>query len=272
MNLLASQVVVFIDDDIGNMDLFEEKFRRLDLDVQPFDEVDSGMAFLENNDVAAVVLDIMMSPGKRYAHLDTRKGKRTGVHLYKELRSLRPDLPILVFTHSELAHLRHDIAESSRTELVNKLDLDGSDELPNRIRKLIGCPKWFDDYLERCKKLLELSPNWDSYDAERVDPAILDSATRIVRLFATNSNSAPEVVPTHLGGIQIEYHTNGRELELEFVSPVEICVDWKPDFKKESVPLVVLRKGKRMVLEGEPTYIYPEVTDKIVEIVNEIFS
>jgi len=64
-------------------------------------DVDAGFKFLtENKDqIQLVILDIMMSPGRLLAEVDTQNGLRTGVHLFDRIRALAPNLPILILTN-----------------------------------------------------------------------------------------------------------------------------------------------------------------------------
>lgn len=56
--------------------------------------------------------------------------------------------------------------------------------------------------------LLQLPENWDSYGAPRLDPAVVERA----RLFL----SRVSVVPCSDGAVQLEWHTHGVDLAIEF--------------------------------------------------------
>ncbi len=47
----------------------------------------------------AIILDIMMLPGKKYGSEDTNNGLKTGTLLYKDLRAIYPDIPIIFLTN-----------------------------------------------------------------------------------------------------------------------------------------------------------------------------
>lgn len=66
--------------------------------------------------------------------------------------------------------------------------------------------------------LLKLPRNWDGYGADPIHPRckamVLDVLDRVVQ----EDTPPPSVVPTRPGGVQLEWHTNGIDLEIE-ISP-----------------------------------------------------
>jgi hypothetical protein len=60
----------------------------------------------------------------------------------------------------------------------------------------------------RFETLRRLPENWDSYGAARLDPAVIDRA----QLFLARVS----VVPCSDGAVQLEWHTHGLDLEIEF--------------------------------------------------------
>jgi hypothetical protein len=56
--------------------------------------------------------------------------------------------------------------------------------------------------------LRALEPNWDSYGAPAPDLRAIEVAEMIL-------NTPAEVVPTHEGGLQIEWHLGTHTVELE---------------------------------------------------------
>lgn len=62
-------------------------------------------------------------------------------------------------------------------------------------------------------RLLQLQPNWDSYGARTIR---LSCAARALFVYLSlRAASCPWVVPTNDGGIQLEWHQNGEDLEIE---------------------------------------------------------
>ena len=96
-------------------------------------------------------------------------------------------------------------------------------------------PPWLMDVLPRLAELDALEENWDSYGSPPPSPKLIGDALAIVqraeRLLGYSQASpmpTPNVVPLSGGGIQIEWQTPVRELELEFSEgrlPVALAVD-----------------------------------------------
>ena len=76
-------------------------------------------------------------------------------------------------------------------------------------------PKWLAPTVERMNELLGLQPNWDSYGARCVEKHAVETALEILGMVMKPSTSPPTVVPTVEGGIQIEWHQNNIDLEVE---------------------------------------------------------
>ncbi|MBI3696221.1 MAG: hypothetical protein HY238_15465 [Acidobacteria bacterium] len=72
--------------------------------------------------------------------------------------------------------------------------------------------------------LLALPTNWDSYGARPVNPECVSYALQLLRSTMKAETPAPAVVPTCAGGVQIEWHTRGIDLEIEIRSPGQSSV------------------------------------------------
>ena len=75
--------------------------------------------------------------------------------------------------------------------------------------------------LKELDVLRNLSPNWDSYGS----PPLTDAAYTRARNFLlslTNEAKPPIIVPVSGGGVQFEWESHGRELEVEFLQNGEI--------------------------------------------------
>ena len=77
-------------------------------------------------------------------------------------------------------------------------------------------PPWFDPVMQGLVDLLTLPPDWDSYGARSVDPALVQLAVDFVNTFMKPSSPAPRVVPLSSGGLQLEWHRKGIDLEVVF--------------------------------------------------------
>jgi hypothetical protein len=82
----------------------------------------------------------------------------------------------------------------------------------------VTIPEWGIYVLNSIEKLLRLPEGWDSYDAKQINPG---SVKTLVILLAQSIQRMlfdvpiPFVVPTVGGGIQLEWHQSGTDLEIE---------------------------------------------------------
>jgi hypothetical protein len=73
--------------------------------------------------------------------------------------------------------------------------------------------------LDAIGQLLNLPQNWDSYGARSIDPSCVGAALNLMLGVLRHDTPPPSVVPTSQGGVQLEWHTRGIDLEIEFVTP-----------------------------------------------------
>ena len=66
---------------------------------------------------------------------------------------------------------------------------------------------------------LRLSEGWDGYDAKRVAEEVALFALDLLDEILPDGAPAPSVVPTPGGGVQLEWHEEKWQLELEIVAP-----------------------------------------------------
>ena len=77
---------------------------------------------------------------------------------------------------------------------------------------------WLEPTTEALAGLLYLAPNWDSYGARPIDQVHVFAALDLLVLVMQGDTPAPTVVPTNRGGVQLEWHTRGIDLEIETLS------------------------------------------------------
>lgn len=91
--------------------------------------------------------------------------------------------------------------------------------LGRRVRFIIECegepPTWLFPSLQAMRDLLDLPEDWDSYGARTVNIGAVTSAIQLLTSIMRPETPAPAVVPTNLGGVQLEWHTRGIDLEIE---------------------------------------------------------
>jgi len=106
-------------------------------------------------------------------------------------------------------------------------------EVPERGIKLIvewegEEPAWAAPIITALGETLTLPANWDSYSACRVNLECVETAFEGLCSVMRSDTLSPTVVPTVHGGVQLEWHARGIDLEID-ISPTGrryvSCVD-----------------------------------------------
>lgn len=96
-----------------------------------------------------------------------------------------------------------------------------------RLQVPTGVPDWMDDAAGAIVGLLELQPNWNSYEARAVDLLQVVAALNVLLEIARPNTPAPAIGPTAGGGVILEWHTNGVDLEIETISNHSLLVSYE---------------------------------------------
>ena len=86
-----------------------------------------------------------------------------------------------------------------------------------QMRITVGgdAPDWIHSTVRSTIGLLSLGENWDSRGARAVSPRSVEEVVRLLHRTAELPLPRPSVVPTCDGRIQVEWHTQGVDLEIE---------------------------------------------------------
>lgn len=106
---------------------------------------------------------------------------------------------------------QHAVGAAGRERVVKVTGLD-----PSAIRSV-----WLMQALKSVANLLSLQPNWDSYGALPIDPKCAGLALSILTQLMEDQTPPPTIVPTVSGGVQLEWHMKGIDLEVEVSSPTQ---------------------------------------------------
>jgi hypothetical protein len=94
--------------------------------------------------------------------------------------------------------------------------------------------------------ILSLPEGWNSYRAHRVDGQAAIRAVQLLLDTAQSDTPAPSVVPTAPGGVQLEWHMRGINLEVEITPGLQVEVafedaatqaEWEADVTADRRPL-----------------------------------
>lgn len=86
---------------------------------------------------------------------------------------------------------------------------------------------WLLELVPTIGHLLELPQNWDSYGAKPIKVDFIRYALEILTVIACPNLPAPALVPTARGGVQIEWHMRGIDLEIRVESTSRIHVSFE---------------------------------------------
>jgi len=139
-------------------------------------------------------------PGWRPRTLTDRRNDITTVDLHltpagfaqAELNTQKPGLVELVFQSGTM---------------VRRIDL--------RVERL-PAPSWLEPALNNCGHLLLLPSGWDGERAHVVEGNAIQAAFDALCLFMADTSAAPQWTPTRNGGVQLDWHENAIDLEIEF--------------------------------------------------------
>ena len=80
---------------------------------------------------------------------------------------------------------------------------------------------WFDAVRTSLEDLSSLEPGWDSYHALPTAPESIESALGFLASVLSPDSTPPAVVPLADGGVQLEWHRAGLEVEVAFAPDEE---------------------------------------------------
>lgn len=80
-----------------------------------------------------------------------------------------------------------------------------------------SAPRWLQAAAEQIDRLLRLEPGWDSYGALPVSSRAAAAALEVIQDLVSEAILPPSIVPMANGGIQLEWHASGMDLEIELM-------------------------------------------------------
>lgn len=94
-------------------------------------------------------------------------------------------------------------------------------------------PAWFNPILDDICQLGELPANWNTYGAQQIDPQTAAYSITLLGSVLSHVDPLPSIVPTSRGGILIEWHIGGVDLEVDVRSPSSLHVAFEADGREE---------------------------------------
>lgn len=91
---------------------------------------------------------------------------------------------------------------------------------------------WLEAVGERFAVLLELEPDWDGYGGRPIDFDLAVFAIGLLFRTLEPDGPVPQVVPLSYGGLQLEWHQGGIDLEIEIIAPNQISVGFEDQIEE----------------------------------------
>ncbi len=88
--------------------------------------------------------------------------------------------------------------------------------------KSATCQDWLVQTMEKLQALARLPANWDSHGGLALQPAICHAAMAVLGWLENHELPVPGVVLGSSGTVQLEWQYDGRELQVEILTPVAI--------------------------------------------------
>src|SRR5262249_32739886 len=107
---------------------------------------------------------------------------------------------------------------------LRRIELDSARGTKLVIELIDDEPDWLAPTVKTMAQLLHLSEDWDSDGARPIDPQAAADALTLLDATMSPDTPPPIVSPTNRGGIQLEWHTRGIDLEVERKSPTCVYV------------------------------------------------
>lgn len=90
---------------------------------------------------------------------------------------------------------------------------------PVEIRSARSATPEYVNTVNKLIELLELPERWNSYNAKQISRENVTFAVGLLAQLMRESTPAPQVVPKVRGGVRLEWHTRGINIEIDIDSP-----------------------------------------------------
>jgi hypothetical protein len=105
---------------------------------------------------------------------------------------------------------------------VSEMKLPHEEQAALTMPRIPSTPSGVISAVQRMIELLELPPGWNSYNAKPITKENVNFAFSLLARTMRADTPAPNVVPMVRGGVQLEWHTRGINLEISIYSPTDV--------------------------------------------------
>ncbi len=120
----------------------------------------------------------------------------------------------------------------------------------SKVIPLSKLSSWQLNTIRAIAKLGSLPDNWDGYGSSKIQPKALATAFHLVLAIQVEEPPTPHISPVPGGGIQLEWQTSTRELELEILPDGSIeflTVLEGNDVEEDCLPLDQVGEAQRLI-------------------------
>ena len=96
-------MILFIDDEPQYVDAFLQAFEFSGIYSKIITTIDAAWSYINENpeEIDAIILDIMMSPGHLFSDFDSKGGLETGFLFIERMKDFNERIPIIVLTNTD---------------------------------------------------------------------------------------------------------------------------------------------------------------------------
>jgi len=111
-------------------------------------------------------------------------------------------------------------------------------------------PRWLPDVLRRLQQLSRSPFGWDGEGGTPLQPGALEASAVVLAEIMAEQSLPPQLVLTHEGGLQLEWHERGVDLEVEVRPSGEVevlCTDRRSGEEWDGPLLLVLDRVRLLL-------------------------
>lgn len=132
---------------------------------------------------------------------------------------------------------QHEIELFASEDTFEKHDHSTEYETPRLVTRSLDFPPALKSAGAAWLQLRELREGWDGHNALPIHMEVMRRVLRTLAMTTTADTPAPQLVPTCDGGIQVEWHIYGIDLEVEFLPEGGLEVFYCASEKEEELTL-----------------------------------